>query len=168
MQRAEKGFFPATTVLRDECSLLFSEMASSQPSSSSSSSSATSSVVPDPRRAQAIVNHKKKAIEHRLLEVRVKKLREDVAAQERKFNKTEDDLKAVQNVGQIIGEVLKQLDEERSMYSLSLLSLLHSSLFIFFSCLFSFFLPFSFFHHHGSNRESLFRASLCSWLSKKS
>lgn len=31
----------------------------------------------------------------------------------RAYNKTEDDLKAVQNVGQIIGEVLKQLDEER-------------------------------------------------------
>ena len=32
---------------------------------------------------------------------------------QKKFDKTEDDLKAVQNVGQIIGEVLKQLDEER-------------------------------------------------------
>jgi len=31
----------------------------------------------------------------------------------KKFNKTEDDLKALQSVGQIIGEVLKQLDEER-------------------------------------------------------
>eukprot|EP00954_Amorphochlora_amoebiformis_P005642 445183-Amorphochlora_amoeboformis.AAC.1 len=31
----------------------------------------------------------------------------------RSFNKTEDDIKAVQNVGQIIGEVLKQLDDER-------------------------------------------------------
>ena len=29
------------------------------------------------------------------------------------FNKTEDDMKALQSVGQIIGEVLKQLDHER-------------------------------------------------------
>lgn len=32
---------------------------------------------------------------------------------EKQYNKTEDDLKALQSVGQIIGEVLKQLDEER-------------------------------------------------------
>jgi 26S proteasome regulatory subunit T4 len=29
------------------------------------------------------------------------------------FDKTEDDIKALQSVGQIIGEVLKQLDEDR-------------------------------------------------------
>jgi 26S proteasome regulatory subunit T4 len=29
------------------------------------------------------------------------------------YEKTEDDMKALQSVGQIIGEVLKQLDEER-------------------------------------------------------
>jgi 26S proteasome regulatory subunit T4 len=33
--------------------------------------------------------------------------------QEKKFQKTEDDMKALQSVGQIIGEVLKQLDDER-------------------------------------------------------
>lgn len=32
---------------------------------------------------------------------------------EKDFEKTEDDIKAVQSVGQIIGEVLKQLDDER-------------------------------------------------------
>lgn len=32
---------------------------------------------------------------------------------ERDFEKTENDMKALQSVGQIIGEVLKQLDEER-------------------------------------------------------
>lgn len=32
---------------------------------------------------------------------------------ERDFEKTEDDIKAVQSVGQIIGEVMKQLDDER-------------------------------------------------------
>lgn len=32
---------------------------------------------------------------------------------ERDYEKSEDDIKALQSVGQIIGEVLKQLDEER-------------------------------------------------------
>ena len=31
------------------------------------------------------------------------------------YEKTEEDIKAVQSVGQIIGEVLKQLDDERCM-----------------------------------------------------
>lgn len=32
---------------------------------------------------------------------------------DRQFNKSEDDIKALQSVGQIIGSVLKQLDEDR-------------------------------------------------------
>ena len=32
---------------------------------------------------------------------------------ERDYAKTEEDIKAVQSVGQIIGEVMKQLDDER-------------------------------------------------------
>ena len=40
-------------------------------------------------------------------------MRDDLKKLEADFNKQEDDLKAVQNVGQIIGEVLKRLDEER-------------------------------------------------------
>ena len=35
---------------------------------------------------------------------------------EKDFDKTEDDIKAVQSVGQIIGEVMKQLDDERCTY----------------------------------------------------
>ena len=35
---------------------------------------------------------------------------------EKDFDKTEDDIKAVQSVGQIIGEVMKQLDDERCMH----------------------------------------------------
>ena len=35
---------------------------------------------------------------------------------EKSFEKTEDDIKAVQSVGQIIGEVMKQLDDERCAY----------------------------------------------------
>jgi ATP-dependent 26S proteasome regulatory subunit len=32
---------------------------------------------------------------------------------EGEYDKTEEDIKAVQSVGQIIGEVMKQLDDER-------------------------------------------------------
>lgn len=32
---------------------------------------------------------------------------------EKDYEKTEDDIKAVQSVGQIIGEVMKQLDDDR-------------------------------------------------------
>lgn len=35
----------------------------------------------------------------------------------KQFDKTEDDLKALQSMGQIIGEVLRQLDEERCAFT---------------------------------------------------
>lgn len=42
---------------------------------------------------------------------------------EKDFEKTENDMKALQSVGQIIGEVLKQLDEERcELKTVSLIS----------------------------------------------
>lgn len=41
-------------------------------------------------------------------------------AAKKEFNKTEDDLKSLQSVGQIIGEVLRPLDNERcTSYSLN-------------------------------------------------
>jgi ATP-dependent 26S proteasome regulatory subunit len=42
-------------------------------------------------------------------------VRGDLRDYTKQYDKTEDDLKAVQNVGQIIGEVLKRLDDERCM-----------------------------------------------------
>ena len=56
---------------------------------------------------------KKKLVAHREAEARVKNLREEVKVVKTEYDKTEDDLKALQSVGQIIGEVLRQLDEER-------------------------------------------------------
>jgi hypothetical protein len=47
------------------------------------------------------------------LDARVRALREEVKKTRKEFDKTEDDLKALQSVGQIIGEVLRQLDDER-------------------------------------------------------
>mmetsp|Transcript_11779 Transcript_11779/g.18893 ORF Transcript_11779/g.18893 Transcript_11779/m.18893 type:complete len:390 (-) Transcript_11779:111-1280(-) len=64
-------------------------------------------------RAATIATYRKKFLEHRELEIQVKNLRLKMRDLNRQYEKTEDDLKAVQNVGQIIGEVLKQLDEER-------------------------------------------------------
>lgn len=40
-------------------------------------------------------------------------VRESLRASKKEFNKTEDDLKSLQSVGQIIGEVLRPLDNER-------------------------------------------------------
>lgn len=47
------------------------------------------------------------------LDARVRALREEVKKTRKEYDKTEDDLKALQSVGQIIGEVLRQLDSER-------------------------------------------------------
>ena len=40
-------------------------------------------------------------------------VRMDIRKLSKDFDKTEDDMKALQSVGQIIGEILKQLDDER-------------------------------------------------------
>jgi hypothetical protein len=47
------------------------------------------------------------------LDARVRALREEVKKTRKEYDKTEDDLKALQSVGQIIGEVLRHLDSER-------------------------------------------------------
>lgn len=61
----------------------------------------------------AIEDYKRKLLQHKEFESKVKSLREDVSKAYKEYDKTEDDLKALQSVGQIIGEVLRQLDEER-------------------------------------------------------
>eukprot|EP00405_Crypthecodinium_cohnii_P017813 CAMPEP_0206457974 /NCGR_PEP_ID=MMETSP0324_2-20121206/23284_1 /ASSEMBLY_ACC=CAM_ASM_000836 /TAXON_ID=2866 /ORGANISM="Crypthecodinium cohnii, Strain Seligo" /LENGTH=394 /DNA_ID=CAMNT_0053929205 /DNA_START=103 /DNA_END=1287 /DNA_ORIENTATION=- len=55
----------------------------------------------------------KKVQEHREFESKVKKLREEVKANSGEYDMTERHLQALQSVGQICGEVLRQLDEER-------------------------------------------------------
>jgi len=66
----------------------------------------------DPRE-EAVIKYRRKFLEHREVELRVKKMREELRKLTAEYDKTEEDLKAVQNVGQIIGEVLKNLDEDR-------------------------------------------------------
>ena len=65
------------------------------------------------RRQQALEEYKRKLLQHKEVDSKVRSLREDVKKAKQEYDKTEDDLKALQSVGQIIGEVLKQLDEER-------------------------------------------------------
>jgi 26S proteasome regulatory subunit T4 len=67
----------------------------------------------DARRQQAIEEYKRKLIQHKEFDSKVRSLREEVKQARKEYEKTEDDLKALQSVGQIIGEVLRQLDEER-------------------------------------------------------
>lgn len=66
----------------------------------------------DPRDA-AISEYRSKLLQHRELDARVRTLRDQVRTSRQEYDKTEDDLKALQSVGQIIGEVLRQLDPER-------------------------------------------------------
>ena len=67
----------------------------------------------DPERQQALEQYKNKLLESREWESKLKALRMDIKGLQKDFETTEDNIKALQSVGQIIGEVLKQLDEER-------------------------------------------------------
>ncbi|GAA5837527.1 hypothetical protein JCM5353_007961 [Sporobolomyces roseus] len=80
---------------------------------------ASSSTAPPPAqqydtaKTQALQTYRKRLKEHEELEGRLKEIRLSLRTLEKDFDKSEDDIKALQSVGQIVGEVLKQLDEER-------------------------------------------------------
>ncbi|KAL8556143.1 hypothetical protein ACS0TY_003802 [Phlomoides rotata] len=65
------------------------------------------------RRKTAVSDYRKKLLNHKELEGRVRSARENLRAMKKEYAKTEDDLKSLQSVGQIIGEVLRPLDNER-------------------------------------------------------
>jgi ATP-dependent 26S proteasome regulatory subunit len=67
----------------------------------------------DPERQKALDDYKTKLLESREWEAKLKGLRMDIKGLQHEFETTEDNIKALQSVGQIIGEVLKQLDDER-------------------------------------------------------
>ena len=71
----------------------------------------------DPERQQALEQYKNKLLESREWEAKLKELRMGIKGLQSDFETTEDNIKALQSVGQIIGEVLKQLDEERCQYT---------------------------------------------------
>ncbi|KAK5738032.1 26S proteasome subunit rpt4 [Elasticomyces elasticus] len=67
----------------------------------------------DPERNQSLLDFKNKLLESREWEAKLKALRLEIKGLQHDFDVSEDNIKALQSVGQIIGEVLKQLDEER-------------------------------------------------------
>lgn len=67
----------------------------------------------DEERKHALTSFKRKLVESRDWEVRLKNLRLEIKGLVKEYDKTEENIKALQSVGQIIGEVLKQLDSER-------------------------------------------------------
>lgn len=67
----------------------------------------------DEEREYALQALRNKLIESREWEAKLKALRLEIKGLQKDFDTTEDNIKALQSVGQIIGEVLKQLDEER-------------------------------------------------------
>jgi ATP-dependent 26S proteasome regulatory subunit len=103
----------------------------------------------DPERQQALEQYKNKLLESREWEAKLKALRMDIKGLQGDFETTEDNIKALQSVGQIIGEVLKQLDEERCEGFRSLLW-----------CLLELIL-----HSH---RQSFLWSKICRWLPIKS
>ncbi|KAF8491285.1 ATPase [Gautieria morchelliformis] len=79
----------------------------------SDSQASSSSSHLDPRRKNALELYRSKMREHEKMGDSLKNLRFSLKDLEKDYEKTEDDIKAVQSVGQIIGEVMKQLDDER-------------------------------------------------------
>eukprot|EP00794_Sanderia_malayensis_P011108 gene11108-12278_t len=69
--------------------------------------------IADSTREKALSDYRKKLSEHREVEARLKEMREQLKELSGKYDKSENDLKALQSVGQIVGEVLKQLTEEK-------------------------------------------------------
>ncbi|KPJ10370.1 26S protease regulatory subunit 10B [Papilio machaon] len=67
----------------------------------------------DPLREKAFQDYRKKLMEHKEIESRLKDMREQLKDLTKQYDKSENDLKALQSVGQIVGEVLKQLTEEK-------------------------------------------------------
>lgn len=84
-----------------------------QPQPPQANTTPTPSQSVDPERERALSKFKDKLLEHRKYDARLKELRLSIRDLEKDFEKTENDIKALQSVGQIIGEVLKQLDDER-------------------------------------------------------
>ncbi|KAJ7208160.1 26S proteasome regulatory complex, ATPase RPT4 [Mycena haematopus] len=73
----------------------------------------TSSGAIDERRKNALGTYREKMRAHEASSESLKNLRFSLKDLGKAYEKTEDDIKAVQSIGQIIGEVMKQLDDER-------------------------------------------------------
>lgn len=67
----------------------------------------------DAERTKSLADYRTALLKHKEVEAKVKSLRLGGRELGKEYSKTEDDLKALQSVGQIIGEVLRHLDGER-------------------------------------------------------
>ena len=67
----------------------------------------------DPAREKALADYRQKLMEHREVDSKLKELRLTLRDLNNQYEKSENDLKALQSVGQIVGEVLRQLTEEK-------------------------------------------------------
>lgn len=67
----------------------------------------------DAEREHALEEYKKKLLESREWEAKLKALRLEIKGLQKDFDLSEDNIKALQSVGQIVGEVLKMLTEEK-------------------------------------------------------
>ncbi|EDX10155.1 26S proteasome regulatory subunit 10B [Drosophila simulans] len=63
----------------------------------------------DDERVKALTNYRARLLQHREIESKLKALRDKYKVVNAQYEKSEDDLKALQSVGQMVGEVLKQL-----------------------------------------------------------
>ena len=71
-------------------------------------------IVVDPAREKSLSDYRKKLVEHREVEAKLKTMREELKVLTKQYDKSENDLKALQSVGQIVGEVLRQVAEDKS------------------------------------------------------
>uniref|UniRef100_A0A2R8Z5R7 Uncharacterized protein n=1 Tax=Pan paniscus TaxID=9597 RepID=A0A2R8Z5R7_PANPA len=63
-------------------------------------------------RGKVLQDYRKKLLEHKI-DGRLNELREQLKELTKQYEKSENDLKALQSVGQIVGEVLQQLTEAK-------------------------------------------------------
>ncbi|XP_033157174.1 26S proteasome regulatory subunit 10B [Drosophila mauritiana] len=63
----------------------------------------------DDERVKALTNYRARLLQHREIESKLKALRDKYKVVNAQYEKSEDDLKALHSVGQMVGEVVKQL-----------------------------------------------------------
>lgn len=64
-------------------------------------------------REKSLEDYRKRLKEHKEFSSKLKQMSEESKTLSKEYDKSENDLKALQSVGQIVGEVLKQLTEEK-------------------------------------------------------
>lgn len=67
----------------------------------------------DPRRQATIQEFRRVTLQHKQVSIKIRQHREALRDVTARFEKTEENLKALQTVGQIIGEVLRSLTDEK-------------------------------------------------------